>query len=164
MLRPSLALSTCSLGTQHQPVCLVPNLGCDVLAALWVSSSDPDLLSLFSGSLQFLSPFQCQSPQFLSSLSSSAPLPLDPPPHYLCPAASSAAGQLVPTRATTLPSQQILSLCYKLRLQSWKQEEEIFYWAKHYNRRWGVVEEGSSKGASPRILVSEPEQPACIAR
>lgn len=59
---------------------LVPNLGCDVLAALWVSSSDPDLLSLFSGSLQFLSPFQCQSPQFLSSLSSSAPLPLDPPP------------------------------------------------------------------------------------
>lgn len=41
---------------------LVPSLGCDVLAALWVSSSDPDLLSLFSGSLQSSSPFQCQSP------------------------------------------------------------------------------------------------------
>lgn len=57
---------------------LVPNLGCDVLAALWVSSSDRDLLSLFSGSLQPLSPFQCQSPPFLSSLSSSAFLPPDP--------------------------------------------------------------------------------------
>lgn len=44
---------------------LVPHLGCDILADLWVSSSDPDWLSLFSGFLQPLSPFSVPVPPIL---------------------------------------------------------------------------------------------------